>query len=205
MSLPSIPLSSQTMLDHILLLPAVPPQITIHVHPQDATVGSEVNVTCWAGLGFPSVSEINLHHPYGGTTLLNGVPHTIRSVGVVDGGEYTCSLSVGPIQESCSTNLIVYCESVTCMFVICVLSCPFSPSLSLPPSHLRRRNDSNISDAIMQSANNSLKSYKYIFNSGRIITGKEEATGGWITANYASKRLRKVRIFLHCYSDFLYL
>ena len=48
----------------------------------------------------------------------------------------------------------------------------------------------------MHSANASLKGYKYTFNSGRIITGKEEAAGGWITANYASKRLKKVSTLL---------
>ena len=81
------------------------------MNPQEVTVGSEVNITCWAGLGFPSVSEIDLHHTYGGTTLLNGVPYTIRNVRVVDSGEYMCT-SVGPIQESCSASLNVYCKSI---------------------------------------------------------------------------------------------
>ena len=61
-----------------------------------------------------------------------------------------------------------------------------------------RRNDSDISEEILKSANTSLEHSGYTLTSGRIISGQEEAVGGWITGNFLSQSLEKsVRLYHH--------
>ena len=58
------------------------------------------------------------------------------------------------------------------------------------------RKDPHLSDHILASVNSSLKKSDYHLSSGRIITGQEEAVSGWITGNFLSDDLKKVRLFV---------
>ena len=67
-----------------------------------------------------------------------------------------------------------------------------------------RRNDSSISEAIMNAAKAELKkNSSYQFVSGQIITGSQEATSGWISANFAQKSLLKSVRDIYNYTSFM--
>lgn len=49
------------------------------------------------------------------------------------------------------------------------------------------------SEKVLTSVARSLQSYPFSFQGARIISGQQEGAFGWITVNYLSDNLRKVR------------
>jgi hypothetical protein len=86
----------------------VPPLVTIALSSEDAVVGGEVEVACYAVDGYPTPTEILLVHPRWTKTVQNGQFYSLKNLGLDDSGSLECILPNVPGQPSATGHLNIF-------------------------------------------------------------------------------------------------